>query len=215
VAPDEGFSGVGRDGLLRAVAQLEAKVASLEDQVRERETWHAPNPYNSDRHTATHAATLAPLPYGAAQCSTCARECIEGLETENKRLGTEHSAMSEASRATHDRCVFLEKRIKELGTLKDELGEALHAKDPTFLRLMKEYDAMLQNLTAAQAAGTEAQLGRQRARALLREVLISGALTTSPPTPRDLEALTDKLYKELGMLGQREQNDRAAKAVKS
>jgi hypothetical protein len=83
------------------------------------------------------------------------------------------------------------------------------------LHLLRENEAMAETLTTAQAAGTEAQLGRQRARALLREVLVSGALTTSPPTPRDLEALTDKLYKELGMLGQREQNDRAAKAVKS
>jgi hypothetical protein len=174
VAGAEGFSGVGRDGLLRAVAQLEAKVASLEDQVRERETWHAPKPFESDAPGAAH------MPYDPKRCSTCASERIEELET----------------------------RVKDL-----PLVDRAH-----YLRILSAHEAMLQTLTIAQTAGTEAQLGRQRARALLREVLVSGALTTSPPTPRDLKelaALCERIYEELGIFGQREFNDRAAKAGKS
>jgi DNA polymerase III delta prime subunit len=83
----------------------------------------------------------------------------------------------------------------------------------------KELDAVYANLTAAQTAGTEVQLGRQRARHLLREVLLSRALSPEDSvmaigrSVEQLAILLRDIEKELGMLTQREQNDLAAKAV--
>jgi hypothetical protein len=108
----DAYSGLGRDSLLRVIELLEAKVESLEKQVREREA------------------------------------TIEGMQVPR--------SWQEVVRVALD-----------------------------------EHEAMVETLTTAQAAGTEAQLGRQRARALLREVLDWGVVPES-------ETIRERIRKELG-----------------
>jgi hypothetical protein len=89
------------------------------------------------------------------------------------------------------------RRIREL-----ELQAAEHRGEREFyfslkkqtLHLLRENEAMAETLTTAQAAGTEAQLGRQRARALLREVLDWGVVPESA-------TIRERIKTELGLLG--------------
>jgi hypothetical protein len=61
--------------------------------------------------------------------------------------------------------------LKKAHAERDAVVDAVEPRDRAFVRLYNENVTLNETLTAAQAAGTRAELGRQRARALLREVL--------------------------------------------
>jgi len=98
----------------------------------------------------------------------------------------------------------------ERDSLKRQLSELAHEHalwKITVRVALDEHETMLQTLTAAQTAGTEAQLGRQRARALLREVVSTEALDHAIDEASDAGAntlathfgeLRDRVKTELG-----------------
>jgi hypothetical protein len=94
----------------------------------------------------------------------------------------------------------------ERDSLKRQLSELAHEHalwKPTVRVALNEHEAMVETLTAAQAAGTEAQLGRQRARALLRQLLATNALSDARhervyADRVELDVLESDIRKELG-----------------